>query len=286
MTAAVLEELDPTVVVGGKLVSLGSHARIGNSELMVVEADEAYGSIKEFFPTIAVVTSIDADHLDYYNNVEEIGQTFLNFINKVPFYGSAIVCLDQVNIRQIIPQIERRYCTYGIETKADVMATDIKYDGPASHFSVLAHGDLLGQIHLKMPGKHNESNALAAIAAGLQMDLPFSQVADALEEFRGVHRRFEILGEVQDIIIVDDYAHNPTKLKAALNGVRDSYDRRIIAIFQPHRYGRVSRLTDEISKSFSQSDVLIVAPIYAADEAPIEGVTGEKLAIAIEANGH
>ena len=286
MTAAVLEELDPTVVVGGKLVSLGSHARIGNSELMVVEADEAYGSIKEFFPTIAVVTSIDADHLDYYNNVEEIGQTFLNFINKVPFYGSAIVCLDQVNIRQIIPQIERRYCTYGIETKADVMATDIKHDGPASHFSVLAHGDLLGRIHLKMPGKHNVSNALAAIAAGLQMDLPFSQVTDALEEFRGVHRRFEILGEVQDIIIVDDYAHNPTKLKAALNGVRDSYDRRIIAIFQPHRYGRISRLNDEISKSFSQSDVLIVAPIYAADEAPIEGVTGEKLAIAIEANGH
>ena len=286
MTAAVLEKLDPTVVVGGKLISLGSHARIGNSDMMVVEADEAYGSIEKLFPTIAVVTSIDADHLDYYKNVKEIGQTFLNFINKVPFYGSAIVCLDQVNIRQIIPEIERKYYTYGIETPANIMATDIQYEGPESHFSVSAHGELLGRINLKMPGKHNVSNALAAITVGLQMDLPFSQVTEALEEFRGVHRRFEILGEVQDIIIVDDYAHNPTKLKAALNGVRDSYDRRIIAIFQPHRYGRVKRLADEFSKSFGQSDVLIVAPIYAADEAPIEGVTAKKLAAAIESNGH
>jgi UDP-N-acetylmuramate--alanine ligase len=286
MTAAVLEELDPTVIVGGKLVSLGSHARIGSSDMMVVEADEAYGSIEKFFPTIAVVTSIDADHLDYYKNVGEIGQTFLSFINKVPFYGSAIVCSDQVNIRQIIPHIERRYCTYGIENQADVMASDIQYDGPTSCFSVSVYEDLLGRIHLKMPGKHNVSNALAAVAAGLQMDIPFNQVKEALEKFRGVHRRFEVLGEAQGVIIVDDYAHNPTKLKAALSGACASYDRRIIAIFQPHRYGRVKRLADEFSKSFSQSDVLIVAPIYAANEAPIEGVTAEKLAAAIAANGH
>jgi len=286
MTAAVLEELDPTVIVGGKLISLGSHARIGSSDMMVVEADEAYGSIEKFFPTIAVVTSIDADHLDYYKNVGEIGHTFLNFINKVPFYGSAIVCSDQVNIRQIIPHIERRYCTYGIENRADVMASDIQYDGPTSRFSVSVYEDLLGKIHLKMPGKHNVSNALAAVAVGLQMDLPFDRVKEALEKFRGVHRRFEVLGEAQGIIIVDDYAHNPTKLKAALSGARASYDRRIIAIFQPHRYGRVKRLADEFSKSFSQSDVLIVAPIYAANEAPIEGVTAEKLAAAIAANGH
>ena len=286
MTAAVLEELDPTVIVGGKLISLGSHARIGSSDMMVVEADEAYGSIEKFFPTIAVVTSIDADHLDYYKNVGEIGQTFLSFINKVPFYGSAIVCSDQVNIRQIIPHIERRYCTYGIENQADVMASDIQYDGPTSCFSVSVYEDLLGRIHLKMPGKHNVSNALAAVAAGLQMDIPFNQVKEALEKFRGVHRRFEVLGEAQGVIIVDDYAHNPTKLKAALSGACASYDRRIIAIFQPHRYGRVKRLADEFSKSFSQSDVLIVAPIYAANEAPIEGVTAEKLAAAIAANGH
>ena len=286
MTAAVLEKLDPTVIVGGKLVNVGSYARIGDSNIMVVEADEAYGSIEKFFPTIATVTSIDADHLDYYKNVGEISHTFLNFINKVPFYGSAIVCSDQINIRQIIPHIEKQYCTYGIENQSDVMASDIQYDGPTSHFSVLVHENLVGKIHLKMPGKHNVSNALAAISVGQQMDLSFNQTKEALENFRGVHRRFEVLGEAQDIIIVDDYAHNPTKLKAALDGTRASYDRRIIAIFQPHRYGRVKHLADEFSKSFSQSDVLIVAPIYAANEAPIDGVTAEKLAKAIAANGH
>ena len=166
------------------------------------------------------------------------------------------------------------------------MASDIQYDGLTSRFSVSVYKDLLGKIHLKMPGKHNVSNALAAVAVGLQMDLPFDRVKEALEKFRGVHRRFEVLGEAQGIIIVDDYAHNPTKLKAALSGARASYDRRIIAIFQPHRYGRVKRLADEFSKSFSQSDVLIVAPIYAANEAPIEGVTAEKLAAAIAAHGH
>ncbi len=286
MTAAVLEKLDPTVVVGGKLVSLGSHARIGHGEMMVVEADEAYGSIEKFFPTIAVVTSIDADHLDYYNNVEEIGETFLKFINKIPFYGAAVLCLDQENIQQLIPRIEKRYVTYGIETRADLMAERLRADGPTSHYRVRANGEVLGKVHLKMPGDHNISNSLGAIAVGLELGVPFDQIRDALESFRGVHRRFEIIGQVNDIIVVDDYAHNPAKLKATFQAARESYNRRIVAVFQPHRYQRVKHLAEEFSRSFYQTDVLIVTSIYGAGEAPVEGVTAQKLAGAIQAHGH
>jgi UDP-N-acetylmuramate--alanine ligase len=286
MTAAVLETLDPTVVVGGKLVNLGSHARIGHSDVMVVEADEAYGSIKKFFPTVAVVTSVDADHLDYYNSIEEIGETFLKFINKVPFYGAAVLCLDQENIQQLIPRVEKRYITYGIETRADLMAVGIRVEGPTSRYRVRAHGEILGEIHLKMPGHHNISNSLAAIGVGLELELSFDQIRDALETFQGVHRRFEIIGEADDIIVVDDYAHNPAKLRAVFRAARESYDRRIIGVFQPHRYQRVKHLAEEFSRSFYQTDVLIVTSIYGAGEAPVEGVTAEKLAKAIQAHGH
>ncbi|MBI1928474.1 UDP-N-acetylmuramate--L-alanine ligase [Candidatus Poribacteria bacterium] len=287
MTAAVLEKLDPTVVVGGKLVSLGSHARIGHSEMMVVEADEAYGSIEKFFPTIAVVTSVDADHLDYYSSVEEIGETFLKFINKVPFYGVAVLCLDQENIQHLIPRVEKRYVTYGLETRAEVMAEQIQIDGPTSHYGVRINGKVLGEIHLKMPGRHNISNSLAAIAVGLELKVPFEHVQEALESFRGVHRRFEIIGQVNDIIVVDDYAHNPAKLKATFRAARESYyNRRIVAVFQPHRYQRVKHLAEEFSRSFYQTDLLIVTSIYGAGEDPVEGVTAEKLAQAIQAHGH
>ena len=286
MTAAVVERLDPTVVVGGKLVNLGSHARIGHGEVMVVEADEAYGSIEKFFPTVAVVTSVDADHLDYYNSVEEIGETFLKFINKVPFYGLAVLCLDQENIQQLIPRVEKQYVTYGIETRADIMAEQIQVEGPTSRYQVRENGTILGEVHLKMPGHHNISNSLAAMAVGLQLDVPFDQAREAIESFQGVHRRFEIIGEVNDIIVVDDYAHNPAKLKATFSAVRQSYNRRIVAIFQPHRYQRVKHLAEEFSRSFYQTDVLIVSSIYGAGEAPVEGVTAEKLARAIQAHGH
>ena len=286
MTAAVLDKLDPTVVVGGKLVSLGSHARIGRSKMMVVEADEAYGSIEKFFPTVAVVTSVDADHLDYYNSVEEIGETFLKFINKVPFYGSAVLCLDQENIQQLIPRVEKRYTTYGIETGADVIAEQIQVEGPTSRYYVRAHGKSLGAVHLKMPGHHNISNSLAAMTVGLELEVPFDQAREAIESFQGVHRRFEIIGQVNDIIVVDDYAHNPAKLKATFRAVRQSYNRRVVAIFQPHRYQRVKHLAEEFSRSFYQTDVLIVSSIYGAGEAPVEGVTAEKLARAIQAHGH
>lgn len=286
MTAAVLEKLDPTVIVGGKLVSLGSHARIGRGEIMVVEADEAYGSIEKFFPTIAVVTSVDADHLDYYNSVEEIGETFLKFVNKVPFYGTGVLCLDQENIQRLVPRLEKRYVTYGIETRADLTAEQIRIDGPTSHYHVRARGDILGEVHLKMPGRHNISNALAAIAVGLELEVPFDQLRDALESFQGVHRRFEVIGQANGIIVVDDYAHNPAKLKATFRAARESYNRRIVAVFQPHRYQRVKHLAEEFSKSFYETDVLIVTSIYGAEEAPVEGVTAENLTQAIQAHGH
>lgn len=286
ITAAVLDELDPTVVVGGKLVSLGSHARIGHGEIMVVEADEAYGSIEKFFPTVAVVTSVDADHLDYYNSIEEIGKTFLEFINKVPFFGVAVLCADQENIRQLLPQVEKRHITYGIDTDADLVAKKIRVKGPTSRYQVKFRGDVLGEVHLKMPGRHNISNSLAAIGVGIELDIPFNRIRTALESFQGIHRRFEIVGEAQGIIIVDDYAHNPAKLRAVFSAARESYKRRIVAVFQPHRYQRVRHLADEFSKSFYDTDVLIVTSIYGAGETPIEGVTGENLASAIKARGH
>ena len=286
ITAAVLDELDPTVVVGGKLISLGSHARIGHGEVMVVEADEAYGSIEKFFPTVAVVTSVDADHLDYYNSIEEIGKTFLEFINKVPFFGVAVLCMDQENIRQLLPQVEKRHITYGIDADADLMAKEIRVKGPTSRYQVKFRGDVLGEVHLKMPGRHNISNSLAAIGVGIELDIPFNRIRAALESFQGIHRRFEIVGEAQGIIIVDDYAHNPAKLRAVFSAARESYKRRIVAVFQPHRYQRVRHLADEFSKSFYDTDVLIVTSIYGAGETPIEGVTGENLATAIKARGH
>ena len=285
MTSAVLATLDPTVVVGGKLVD-GSNARSGHGNVMVIEADEAYGSIDMIYPTIAVVTSVDADHLDYYDSVEAIGETFLTFINKVPFYGTAVLCLDQENIQKLIPQVEKKFITYGLDTRADLIAEEIQIDGPTSHYQVRYKGDMCGKVHLKMPGRHNISNSLAAIAVGLELDIAFNNIRNALESFQGVHRRFEVLGTVDDIVVVDDYAHNPAKLMAALRGAREGYNRRIVAVFQPHRYARVRDLAEEFSRSFYQADVLIVTSIYGAGEEPIENVTGENLAMAIEAHGH
>ena len=263
MTATVLGSLDPTVVVGGKLMD-GSHARSGEGDVMV----------------------IDADHLDYYDSVDAIGETFLKFINKVPFYGAAVLCLDAENIQKFIPRVKKRYITYGLETSADLVAEGITIEGPTSRYHVRRNGHLYGEIHLKMPGRHNISNSLAAIAVGLELDIPFDRIRESLEAFQGVHRRFEILGEENNIIVVDDYAHNPAKLKAALSGARTGYQRRIVAVFQPHRYQRVRDLADEFSLSFYQADVLIVTSIYSAGEAPIENVTAEKLAQSIQAHGH
>jgi len=288
MTQAILAHggLDPTVFVGGRLRSLGSNARLGHGDFMVVEADEAYGSFKKYWPTIAVVTAVDYDHLDYYKDIQDIGEAFLEFINKVPFYGTAVLCLDQENIQSLIPRVEKQFATYGLETQADVTAQEIRFDGPTSIYKVQTNGSVLGKIHLKMPGLHNVSNSLAAISVGLELEISFSKIKEALESFQGVQRRFEIIGEINEVLVVDDYAHNPGKLQATFSAARSSFNRRIVAVFQPHRYQRVKHLAEEFSRSFDQTDVLIVTDIYGADEKPIEGVTAENLFIAIREHGH
>jgi UDP-N-acetylmuramate--alanine ligase len=288
MVASVLEygDLDPTVVDGGIIKVLDSNVRLGDSEFMVVEADEAYGSINMVSPTIAVVTTIDNDHLDHYHTMDGIKEAFLNFINRVPFYGVAILCLDQENIQDLVPKIEKRFITYGTETRADFTATDIQVDGTGASYTVSRNGRDLGKIHIRLPGRHNVANSLAAVAVGSELDIPFKNIAEGLQSFPGVGHRFDLLGHVNDIVVVDDYGHHPTEIKATLGAARDTYDRRIVAIFQPHRYTRVSLLADDFARCFYQADVLIVTEIYSALEDSIEGVSGEMLATAIRDYGH
>jgi UDP-N-acetylmuramate--alanine ligase len=289
MVASVLEygDLDPTVVDGGIIKVLDSNVRLGDSEFMVVEADEAYGSINMVSPTIAVVTTIDNDHLDYYHTMDGIKEAFLNFINRVPFYGVAILCLDQENIQDLVPKIEKRFITYGIETRADfTVSSEIQVNGTGSSCMVNYNGQDLGEIRIRLPGRHNVSNSLAAVAVGSELDIPFKNIAEGLQSFPGVGHRFDLLGHVNDIIVVDDYGHHPTEIKATLGAARDTYDRRIVAIFQAHRYTRVSLLADDFARCFYQADVLIVTEIYSALEDPIEGVSGEMLATTIRDYGH
>ncbi len=288
MVATVLEYggLDPTVADGGIIRGLDSNARLGSSEFMVVEADEAYGSINKISSTIAVVTTIDNDHLDHYHDMDEIKRAFLNFINRIPFYGVAILCLDQENIQDLVPNIEKRFITYGTETRADFTAAEIQVDGTGSTYTVNRDGQAWGKIHIKLPGRHNIANSLAAVAVGAELDIPIETIAEALQAFPGVQHRFELLGCVNDILVIDDYAHHPTEIKATLKAARETYDRRIVAVFQPHRYTRVSLLADDFARCFYQADVLIVTEIYSALEEPIEGASGEMLANAIKDYGH
>ncbi|MBD3182621.1 UDP-N-acetylmuramate--L-alanine ligase [Candidatus Poribacteria bacterium] len=288
MVASILEHggLDPTVADGGIITGLGSNIRLGGSEFMVVEADEAYGSIHKVSASIAVVTNIDNDHLDYYQNMEAIKKAFLDYINRIPFFGVAILCLDEENIQELIPNIEKRFMTYGIETQAEFTASDIQVAGTGSTYTANRDGQPLGKIKIKLPGRHNVSNSLAAVAVGVELDIPFEKIAEGLEAFPGVRHRFELLGDVNNILVIDDYGHHPTEIRATLNAARETYDRRLIAIFQPHRYSRVSLLADDFARCFYQADILIVTEIYSALEEPIEGTSGEKLAEAAKKYGH
>lgn len=288
MVAAVLEYggLDPTVADGGIITSLGSNIRLGGSEFMVVEADEAYGSINQISPTIAIVTTIDNDHLDYYHNMDAIKKAFLGFINRVPFYGVAILCLDEENIQNLVPKIEKRFITYGIDTRADFTATEIRVNGTGSAYTVSRNSQVLGRVQITLPGRHNVANSLAAVAAGIELDIPVETIVKALEAFPGVRHRFDLLGKVNDILVIDDYGHHPTEIKATLRAARETYNKRIVAIFQPHRFTRASLLADDFARCFYQADVLIVTEIYSALEDPIEGISGEILSNAIRDYGH
>ena len=280
--------LDPTFVVGGIVRTYRANARLGKSELMVVEADESDRSFLMLTPTIAVVTNIDREHMDYYKDMEDVRRCFADFVNKVPFYGAAILCLDDPHVQAVIPRVERRRVTYGLSAQADVSAHEIAYDQSfGSSFAVWRGIEVLGPVSLRVPGKHNVYNSLAAIAVGLELEVPFAKIAQALGEFGGADRRFQFKGEEAGVTVVDDYGHHPTEIKATLSAARiGAPNRRIVVLFQPHRYTRTNDLMDDFASAFNNADVLLVTDIYAASENPIEGVTAEVLTGRIKSYGH
>jgi UDP-N-acetylmuramate--alanine ligase len=280
--------LDPTFVVGGIVRTYRANARLGKSELMVVEADESDRSFLMLTPMIAVVTNIDREHMDYYHDMEDVRRCFADFVNKVPFYGAAVLCLDDPHVQAVIPKVERRRITYGLSAQADISAHDIQFDNSfGSSFMVLSGVNVLGRCTLRVPGKHNVYNSLAAIAVGLELDVPFDTIAHALAEFGGADRRFQFKGEEKGITVVDDYGHHPTEIKATLSAARiGAPNRRIVTLFQPHRYTRTNDLMDEFASAFNNADVLLVTDIYAASEVPIEGINAAVLTDRIKSYGH
>jgi UDP-N-acetylmuramate--alanine ligase len=277
--------LDPTCVIGGRLNSLGSNAKLGDSKFLVAEADESDGTFLLLYPTIAVTTNIDLEHLDFYHNISEIKSAFLAFLNKVPFYGLNIICIDNPNVQSLIPQLKRRYMTYGLSKQADLRAENIAYNGFVTSFKVLYKEKEMGDIDLTLPGIHNVVNALAACGVAIELDIPFSTVKEALKDFGGIHRRLEVKWDGA-IKLIDDYGHHPTEIRATLSAIRHLWSGRIIVVFQPHRYTRTRGLMEEFVSSFNEADVLIVTEIYAASEEAIEGVNGYVLSENIRMSGH
>ncbi|MDH3628395.1 MAG: UDP-N-acetylmuramate--L-alanine ligase [Acidobacteriota bacterium] len=288
MVAEVLDagDLDPTVVIGGRVGKLRSGAKLGQGDVMVAEADESDGSFLKMKPTIAVVTNIDREHLDHYSGLAEIQDSFVTFLSRVPFYGAAVVCLDDPNVRAILPRVDRKVITYGLTSDADVVATDVEIEGFKTRFTVIADGETLGRITLKTPGRHAVLNSLASIAVGLEFDLEFKAIANALRGFRGVDRRMQFRGEIDGARVVDDYGHHPTEIEVTLAAIRDGFGARTIAVFQPHRFSRTAALLEEFGRAFFLADHVIVTDIYAAGEAPIDGIDGKRVADEIRRQGH
>ena len=278
--------LDPTVVIGGRLNSIGSNARLGQGEYLVAEADESDGSFLRLIPTIAVVTNIDPEHLDYYHGIEEIKDTFLGFLEKIPFYGLAVLCLDHPNIQSLIPRLKKRFTTYGLTTQADFQAKEIVFEGLSTSFDVIHHHQEIGRLKIRMPGLHNVYNSLATLATAFELDIPFKTVQETLRDFSGIQRRFQIKGEKKGILIVDDYGHHPVEIMATLKAARSGWERRIVAVFQPHRYTRTQALFHEFLTVFNDANVLILTDIYPAGEDRIEGVEAKALFEGIREYGH
>lgn len=280
-------ELDPTVVIGGKLKSVGANVLLGQGDFIVAEADESDGSFLKMSPAIAVVTNIDKEHLDFYKDLNAIKEVFLRFIDRVPFYGLVVLCLDNEPIQELIPKIKKRFATYGMSAQADFQARDVSFEGLKSRFCIYHHGLLLGEIVLNLPGLHNIYNSMASIAVGIELDIPFKKIKYALETIEGVQRRFEVKGEIKGITVVDDYGHHPTEIKATLQAVKTCWpDRRKVVVFQPHRYTRTKALFDDFTRAFYQADKLIVLPIYPAGEEKIRGVDSLLLCEGIKSHGH
>ncbi len=286
--------LDPTVVVGGKVNALGSNARLGEGDLFVAEADESDGSFLKFTPTIGVITNIDAEHLDFYGTHEKVKDAFLQFANKVPFYGLLVMCMDHPHVQEIIPKVERRHVTYGVSRQADFRASKPEFAGFETHFNVHRRGTALGRFTVRMPGAHNVLNALAVIAVADELDVPLDVTREAIASFHGVQRRFTVVGQPKltkdgvtgDVLIIDDYGHHPAEIEATLDAAQRGFDRRVVVAFQPHRYTRTQSLFGEFTRAFNKADVLIVTDVYAAGEKAIEGASGEALARAIHDHGH
>jgi UDP-N-acetylmuramate--alanine ligase len=290
MISLVLMEggLDPTVIVGGKLSGLGgTNARLGHGEFIVVEADEFDRSFLSITPTIAVLTTLETDHLDCYRDLEDIKGAFIQFASKVPFYGFIVLCLDEPALQDIMPQLNKnKIITYGLNPQADLQAWDIHSKNNTVRFTVSKGTLELGEIVIQIPGTHNVQNALAAITVGLELGVPFEKVRAGIEKFAGVNRRWEKRGEVKDIAVYDDYAHHPTECKATLSGAKAGWRRRLVCVFQPHLYSRTRDFYEEFGKAFLLSDVLIVTDVYPAREEPIQGITGELIANAAKQYGH
>ncbi len=279
--------LDPTIVIGGRLKSIGSNAVLGKGDFLVAEADESDGSFLKYSPSIAVVTNIDREHLDFYRDIDHIKSVFLSFIDRIPFYGLAVLCLDNEHIQDLIPNIKKRFTTYGMSSQADYTAGNIIFDGMKSRFSIDYRGKKLGDIVLNLPGIHNVYNAMASIAVGLELGIPFEKIQNALETLLGVQRRLEIKGEAAGITVVDDYGHHPTEIRSTLEALKECWPgRRKVIVFQPHRYTRTNALFDDFTRAFYQSDLLGVLPIYPAGEKKIEGISALSLSESIRAHGH
>jgi UDP-N-acetylmuramate--alanine ligase len=290
MIATVLAHanLDPTVVVGGVVGAMGSNARLGKSDLMVVEADESDRSFLMLTPTFAVVTNIDREHMESYSDMDDVRKSFADFVNKVPFYGASVLCLDDPHVQAVIPEVVRRRITYGLSAQADIAAREVRYDKQfGSVYQARLMGEPVGEVSLRVPGLHNIYNSLAAIAIGLELEVPFATITKALSEFTGVNRRFQFKGDAGGVIVVDDYGHHPTEIRATLVAAKlGAAGRRMVVLFQPHRYSRTQDLMDEFARSFNNADVLMVTDVYAASERPIEGVSGSALVEAVSRFGH
>jgi UDP-N-acetylmuramate--alanine ligase len=278
LTSLVLDEggLDPTIIIGGKLKNLKTSARLGKGDYIVVEADESDGSFLKLSPIITVVTNIDNDHLDYYGNMENLEEAFVEHVNSIPFYGAAIICSDDKQARKILHRITRRYITYGLTESSDIRASNIKIFESYTSFDVIYMTKRIGNVCIKIPGKHNILNSLAAIGVGLWLNIPFNLISNAINKFDGVGRRFEIKGEKNKVMIIDDYGHHPTEIMATLKVIKYFWPkRRLVVLFQPHRYTRTKQLCNEFGKSFTDADFVSVMDIYSGGEQPIKGVTSD-----------
>lgn len=279
---------DPTIIVGGKVHSFSeTNAVVGKGDIIIVEADEFDRTFLRLHPSLAIITNIEAEHLDIYDNLDDVKEAFVEFANKVPFYGAIALCLDDPNVRSIIPDIERRTITYGLTPQAQIRAINIDVNHFNSTFTVINDGEELGRIELRAPGEHNVKNALAAVAVGLELDIDFTNIKSGLERFEGVFRRFQLKADKDDVMVIDDYAHHPTEVQATLDAARKGWQkRRIVAVFQPHLYSRTQELYEEFGLSFFDAEVCVITDVYPSREKPIEGVTGKLIADAAREYGH